>query len=189
MKKSLILQKTAFIPLLLSTILYAQDIPQEVIDTGEKVSQELMKTLSSKLQQEIKTKGLIQAAAFCNTNALTLTEEVNLHQVQGVSIRRISLKERNPANTPSADEKKVLESMQKMLNAKKLPPYLIEQEGKRFKYYKPLVIKQEACLKCHGDISKNPELKQFMKEHYPFDKAQGYKMGELRGAMVVEITQ
>lgn len=189
MKQSSLLTKTAFIPLLLSTMLYAQDIPQEVIDTGEKVSQELMKTLSSKLQHEIKTKGLIQAADFCNTNALTLTEEVNLHQVQGVSIRRISLKERNPANTPTEDEKKVLESMQKMLKAKKLPSYLVEHEGKSYKYYKPLVIKQEACLKCHGDISKNPELDTFMKEHYPFDKAKGYKMGDLRGAMVVEIIE
>jgi len=184
-----ILKQTALIPVIISSMLCAQDIPQEVIDTGDKVSQELMKALSSKLQHEIKTKGLIHAAAFCNTNALTLTEEVNLHQVQGVSIRRISLKERNAANTPSADEKKVLESMQKMLKEKQLPPYLVEHEGKGYKYYKPLVIKKEACLKCHGDISKNPELNQFMKEHYPFDKAQGYKMGDLRGAMVVEIIQ
>jgi len=184
-----ILKQTALIPVLLSSILWAQDIPQEVLDTGEKVSQELMKTLSSKLQHAIKEKGLIQAASFCNTNALTLTEEVNLHQVQGVSIRRISLKERNAANTPTADEKKVLESMQKMLEKKQLPSYLVEHEGKRYKYYKPLVIKKEACLKCHGDLSKNPELSQFMKEHYPFDKAQGYKMGDLRGAMVVEIIQ
>ena len=102
-----ILKQTALIPVIISSILCAQDIPKEVIDTGDKVSKELMKTLSSKLQHEIKTKGLIQAAAFCNTNALTLTEEVNLHQVQGVSIRRISLKERNAANTPSAAEKKV----------------------------------------------------------------------------------
>jgi hypothetical protein len=189
MKKSHILKRTAFIPLLLSSVLCAQEIPQKIIETGEKVSQELMKTLSSKLHNEIKTKGLIQAAAFCNTNALTLTEEVNLHQVQGVSIRRISLRERNPGNTPTADEKKVLESMQKMLEKKQLPSYLVEHEGKRYKYYKPLVIKKEACLKCHGDLSKNPELSQFMKEHYPFDKAQGYKMGDLRGAMVVEIVQ
>ncbi len=189
MKKTQRLTRIMLIPTLLSSILCAQDIPQKVIDTGEKVSQELMKTLSSKLQYEIKENGLIQAAAFCNINALTLTEEVNLHQVQGVSIRRISLKERNAANTPSADEKKVLESMQNMLEKKQLPPYLVEHEGKRYKYYKPLVIKKEACLKCHGDISTNPELSQFMKEHYPFDKAQGYKMGDLRGAMVVEITQ
>jgi uncharacterized protein DUF3365 len=189
MKKTHILTRTVLIPALLSAMLFAEEVPQKIIDTGEKVSQELMKALSSKLQHEIKENGLIQAAAFCNINALTLTEEVNLHQVQGVSVKRISLKERNAANTPDADEKKVLESMQKMLEEKKLPAYLVEHTGKRYKYYKPLVIKKEACLKCHGDISKNPELSQFMKEHYPFDKAQGYKMGDLRGAMVVEITQ
>jgi len=45
------------------------------------------------------------------------------------------------------------------------------------------------CLKCHGDISKNKELSDFMHEYYPEDKAVGYKMGDLRGAILVEIKE
>ena len=180
---------TALLPLLLASMLSAQDASQEVINTGEKVSAELLKQLGTKLKHEIKTNGLVAAANFCNTNAITLTEEVNLHQLAGISVKRTSLKERNPENLPQDDERKVLEQMQNMLKGKKLPAYILKKENKTYKYYKPLVIKNQTCLACHGDISTNPELSAFMKEHYPEDKATGYKMGELRGAIVVEIKE
>ena len=175
--------------LLFSSTLFAKEIPQDVIDTGAKLSQELLQQLSTKLKHEVQTNGLLQAAKFCNKNALTLTEEVNLRQVQGLSVKRISLKERNTANTPKADEALVLESMHKMAEANALPAYIIEEEGKTYKYYKPLIMKKELCLKCHGKISENPELSEFIKESYPQDKATGYKMGDLRGAILVEIKQ
>lgn len=179
--------KTLFTPLLLTATLFAQEIPQDVIDTGEKASSELLKNLGSKLKHEIKTNGIISAVRFCNTNALTLTEEVNLHQVKGVSIKRISLKERNPANTPSADEANALQKMQALLDTQKLSTHYVEETDNAYKYYKPLVITKEVCLKCHGDINKNPKLADFIKESYPEDKATGYKMGDLRGAILVEI--
>jgi hypothetical protein len=79
--------------------------------------------------------------------------------------------------------------MQKLLDEKKLPAYIVEKEGDSYKYYKPLVIKKEVCLKCHGDISANKELSEYMSKTYPKDKATGYKMNDLRGAIVVEIKQ
>lgn len=179
--------KTSLIALAISSSLLAVEAPLDVLKTGDKVSKELLKQLGSKLKHEIKTNGIVKAAAFCNVNAYTLTEEVNLHQVKGVSVKRISLKERNPANIPSADEKKALERLQTLVGTKDFPPYVVEKEGKTYKYYKPLVIKKGVCLKCHGNISNNEELSKFMKEHYPNDKAVGYKMNDLRGAIVVEI--
>jgi len=175
--------------LLLSSILLAQEAPKNVIDIGDKVSKELLKKLGSNLKHELKTNGLIAAANFCTDKAYTLTQDVNLHQVEGVSVKRISLKERNPLNTPSADEIKVLKEMQTLLDEKKLPPYLIEKQDNGYKYYKPLAIKKEVCLKCHGDISKNKELSTYLSKTYPNDKATGYKMNDLRGAIVVEIKQ
>lgn len=180
--------KLTVLPLLFCTCLFAQtQPPKNIVETGDAVSSSLMKQLVPKLQHEIQTNGLISALKFCHENAYILTEEVNLRQIKGVSVKRISLKERNPINTASEDEKKVLESMQLMLEKNELPAYIITQEDKSYKYYKPLVIKKEVCLKCHGDISKNPELSAFMKEHYPLDKARGYKMNDLRGAILVEM--
>lgn len=173
--------------LLISPMLFAQSVPQEILDTGERASQELIQQLGSRLKQEVATNGLVKAAEFCNRNAMTLTEEVNLHQLEGTSLKRISLKVRNAANAPQEDEHRVLESMQKMLKEGKLGEYLVEEDGRFYKYYKPLVIKKEFCLACHGDLSKNPELSQFINEHYPQDRATGYKMGDLRGAVLVKI--
>jgi len=179
--------RLSLLPLFVCSILVAQEVPQNVIDTGTKVSQALLKQLGSKLKHEMKTNGVLSAAKFCNKNAHVLTEEVNLHQLEGTSVKRISLKERNPANIPSEEEKEVLLSMQEMLEKKELPPYLVTHKDGHYKYYKPLVIKKPICLSCHGDISKNKELNDFMKEHYPQDKALGYKMNELRGAILVDI--
>lgn len=173
--------------LLLSMTLLAEPTPQSIIDTGDKLTTELINKLMPKLQNEIQTNGLIAAAKFCHANALILTEEVNLYQIEGLNVKRISLKQRNPANAPSVDEAKVLESMQKLLEQKKLPAYIVTEDTRAYTYYKPLVIKKEACLMCHGDLSKNLELSQFLTEHYPEDKATGYKMGDLRGAIAVEI--
>ena len=183
------IKTSLLVSLMLSSTLYAQEVPQNIIDTGDKLSKTLLQQLGSKLKNEIKTNGLISAAKFCNSNAITLTEEVNLAQIEGQSVKRISLKERNLANTPKPDEALVLQNMQKMLEHKTLPPYIIEKEGKIYKYYKPLVINKSVCLKCHGDISMNKELSSFMHEYYPDDKAVGYKMGDLRGAVLVEIKE
>lgn len=178
--------KTLILSVIASS-LFAQPVPQDVIDTGDKVTNELLHNLGSKLQHEIQTNGLLAAAKFCNSNALILTEEVNLRQVEGVSVKRISLKERSPANIPSQDEAETLSSMQTLHDEKKLPAYIIKEDLKAYKYYKPLVIKQDACLKCHGDLTTNPGLSAYFKENYPQDKATGYKMGDLRGAILVEI--
>ena len=54
------------------------------------------------------------------------------------------------------------------------------------KVYKPLMINKKVCLKCHGDIT-NEKLKNTIAKKYPEDKATGYKMGDIRGAVVVTI--
>jgi len=181
------MHKSALLPLVFCSLLFAQETPQNIIDKAEKVSQTLLKKLGAKLKHEIKTNGLLSAAKFCNKNAYILTEEVNLHQLEGTSVKRISLKARNPDNIPNKDEKEVLLSMQKLLDKKQLPPYLFTNKDGNYKYYKPLMIKKPVCLSCHGDISNNTELSNFMKEHYPQDKATGYKLNDLRGAIVVNI--
>ncbi|MEJ2468546.1 MAG: DUF3365 domain-containing protein [Campylobacterales bacterium] len=108
---------------------------------------------------------------------------------EDVSVKRISLKYRNPANAPQDDEKAVLESLQTLkANAVILPKELVEVLGNgTYKYYKPLLINKAACLKCHGDIGKTSELAKAINARYPEDKATGYKMNDLRGAIVVTV--
>ncbi|MBV5321708.1 MAG: DUF3365 domain-containing protein, partial [Sulfuricurvum sp.] len=54
-------------------------------------------------------------------------------------------------------------------------------------FYKPIVINNEACLKCHGNVE--GDLAKAITAAYPEDKATGYKMGDLRGMIAIEIAR
>lgn len=160
-----------------------------VIKIGQEVSTTLLQTLGKNLKKQMEAGGPMAAAEFCTTKAYTLTAAIDDQYGKDVQVKRISLKERNPANQVQGEEKVILESLDNLQrNGVVLPPYLVERVNKdTYKFYKPLMINKQVCLKCHGDIGKNQKLSQFLENTYPHDKATGYSMGDLRGAVVVTI--
>lgn len=191
MQKHLLLASITLLPLLL--LANPNESKDEninnLIKTGNEASKHLLKTLGSNLKKNMKAGGPIQAFNFCNTQAYPLTDSVNEKLASGVSVKRISLQYRNPANAPQEDEKEILVALGKLQNSGAiLPPYIIQQTSKNsYKYYKPLSINKGVCLKCHGDVSQNKKLTALIEKNYPEDKATGYKMHDLRGAIVVTI--
>ena len=161
---------------------------KSVVKMGQKGSKMLLKTLGGNMKKKMKEGGPLKALDFCSNEAYNLTEKVNKRLPRGVRVKRISLKFRNPANAPEADEAKILkalESLQK--NNVILPNHIVEKvDNKVYKFYKLLVIKKKVCLKCHGDI-KDTDIKRVIADRYPIDKAKHYKIGDLRGAVVVTI--
>ena len=166
-----------------------QETLESVLKTGKEVSSTLLKTLGKNLKKEMKSGGPMAAAHFCSSEAYILTEGVDKKFGKDISVKRISLKERNPANEATADEKKILQAMQVLQeNGITLPDHFLQHLGQEtYKYYKPLSINKQVCLKCHGDLSKNQKLSHYLKTTYPHDKATGYHLGDLRGAVVVTI--
>lgn len=163
---------------------------EQIVKTGDASAKVLLKTLGSNLEKHMKSGGVMDAFSFCADEAYPLTEGVNKELEKGVSVKRISLKYRNPVNAPKADEIAVLESLNAMKASNTLPAYMVKQiDDKTFKYYKPLVIEKEACLKCHGKIMKDSELGKALEARYPLDTAINYEMNDLRGAVVVTITK
>ena len=162
--------------------------PKDVIEKGKQATQLLMKTLGSNMKKNLKKGGAMQALDFCSQEAYTLTQSVNEKLPKGVSVKRISQNNRSPLNQPSDDENLVLETLHAMQKEKKsLPKFVVIQSDEHtYKFYKPLVINKGVCLKCHGDIS-NTQLANEIAKRYPNDKATGYKMGDLRGAVVTTI--
>jgi len=161
---------------------------KNIITTGKSSSKLLLKTLGSNMKKNMKAGGPMKALDFCSQEAYTLTEKVNQKLPNGIRVKRISLKYRNPANKPQQDEMAVLEALQNLKKADVILPKQIVQkvDATTYKYYKPLIINKKVCLKCHGKIT-NQDLKRAIKEKYPTDKAIHYKMGDLRGAVVVTI--
>jgi hypothetical protein len=61
-----------------------------------------------------------------------------------------------------------------------------EPDGQYFRFMKPIMV-QPKCLLCHGSNDQIPEsIRIMLKQQYPFDRAIGYKTGELRGAVSIK---
>jgi len=161
---------------------------QSIIKTGQKSTKVLMQTLGKNMKKHMKKGGVMDALSFCSEEAYTLTQRVNKKLPKGVQAKRISANYRNPSNTPTENELIILNSLKTLQDSNViLPKYLVEKvDTHTYKYYKPLVIKKKVCLKCHGNV-KDIDLKRAINERYPLDKAMGYKMGDLRGAVVITI--
>ena len=66
---------------------------------------------------------------------------------------------------------------------------VIDEEGvKNVRYMKPIIL-QAPCLGCHGPVENiEPEVKAILNNKYPDDKATGYQMDDLRGAVSIQKT-
>ncbi len=161
---------------------------QEINKIGKESSELLLKTLGTNLQKNMKAGGVMKALSFCSNEAYSLTEDVNKELPKGVSVKRISTNYRSPVNKPSGDEEAVLQSLKELQkNNVALPKQIVKKiDDESYKYYKPLLINKEVCLKCHGTLT-NSDLKHAITQRYPLDKAINYKMNDLRGAVVVTI--
>ncbi len=163
-------------------------LAQSNTQIANEVAKDLLKTLGGNLKKHLKAEGPQGALHFCANNAYDLTQKVSDKYGKKIDVKRISLKPRNPANTPNTEEAAVLKEMEAAYKKSGKPKAVVVEENGTTIVYKPLVIKKKACIICHGDVAKNdPKLYKKIKSIYPSDKAIGYKMGDLRGAIVVTI--
>jgi len=177
---------------LLSVTLLNATTNKEIKTEAKAAIMKMGKSLKSNMKKNMKKGGPVQAATFCAKKATKIEKEVNATYRKGLSVKRVSLKYRNPDNKPTFDEKAVLKQIQKDYKQhKQIPKMIVKQVGdNKYKVYKPIFLKKNVCLKCHGD-SKHRDKKAYkvIKEKYPHDKAIGYKAGDFRGAFVVEIVK
>lgn len=184
---------TAFIGLLfvLSCTDNNTDVSQEQVDGLRATSLEFMKTLKGVLINQMQTGGVVQAVSVCSDTAQVLTNNFGLQK--GVYIRRVSLKNRNPNNYPDEFEKRILNQFELLKQNNELNEkteyfeVVKEDEFTYLRYLKPILVQAE-CLNCHGDPATNMmgDVKELIAQQYPDDKAVGYSIGDLRGAVSVK---
>lgn len=149
---------------------------------------ELSTVLKSRLTKELGAGGPVAAAKVCSEVAQTIAAA---HSRDGVTVRRVSERWRNPADRPDEWEAARLVELEAALAAGALPAEVVEtrvEEGVEvLRYLQPLRV-GELCLTCHGDpASFSPELRQLLAERYAADRAVGYRVGDLRGAVSVTV--
>jgi hypothetical protein len=183
MKTSLI-AAVALITPFVTTLAYAGD--DAMLGEARKVATTLPPKLLAALQDEIGKSGPEGAIPVCKDMAPKMAGEIS--QQTGWKIKRVSLKARNEARaTPDAWEKAALEDFDKRAAAGEPPAQLEKGEkvGNEYRYVKALPV-QPLCLSCHGPADQlSPAVKSVLGQHYPNDRATGYSVGQIRGAMSV----
>jgi hypothetical protein len=162
---------------------------EEALMDARKISNQLAEKIRSLLLQEIDKGGFSSAVRVCSELAQEMTLQFNAQT--GHHVRRISLKYRNPKNVPDAYEQRKLEEFNILNQKKELSKEyseIVEEQGKKYlRYLRPLIV-APVCVNCHGPKENiPPEVKTILAERYPDDRATGFLVGDVRGAITVKI--
>jgi len=146
--------------------------------------------LVAMLMGEIRRGGPVGAIAVCADSAQLRTAR---HGAEGVAIRRIGTRLRNPDNAPDSLEARILAYLGERHAAGEMPAEVIEvartgpEGGWELRYLRPIAL-QEFCTTCHGARESLPQdVRGVLATRYPADEAVGYAAGELRGAISVRV--
>ena len=144
------------------------------------LNQEIRKKLVDSLQKN----GPVGTIDVCVKEAPLLLSRIE--NEYGVTIKRTSMKIRNPQNAPDSAEKEALEALDSYRKANGvIPTGVTTFPNNQRRFYKAISMEQ-ACLKCHGDTTSIAEqVRKEITAVYPNDQAVGYKEGELRGIVSV----
>ncbi|HNJ67193.1 MAG TPA: DUF3365 domain-containing protein [Turneriella sp.] len=154
--------------------------------------QDVLSSMIKTLQEKVTKEGAAAAVPFCKEFAPSYGKEktgewaAKARAELGASsfrFRRVSVKNRNPNNTPDNRQAEILQQWE----SGQIKPAFYQAEG-RFYTMHPIRVAQPLCLSCHGDAATlDKKAAAEVAKLYPQDKATGYKLGDLRGAFITEM--
>ena len=172
-----------------TNLIYADDTLAYEKESKEAIK-ELAENLKKSLKAILKESGPIAAVEYCNIAAIDITDRISASK--GIIIKRTSLKVRNEGNLATSWEK---DSLNRFEKRKKLGESIksidykevyVDNNNKSFFRYMKAIPTGKVCLTCHGSAI-SPNLRTKINELYPEDKAYDYKIGDIRGAFIVQI--
>ena len=142
-----------------------------------------LQALRQRLQAGL-AEGPTAAIAVCQDEAPRIAARWS---TDGHVVRRTGPRVRVPAHAPTELDRQTMERFTRRLAAGE-PAAKVEEFGVgpagETRYARALVM-EPACLLCHGETLA-PAIAAAVAERYPEDRATGYRLGELRGIVVVE---
>lgn len=155
------------------------------------VAMSFMKQMGGTMQQAMSEGGPESAIKVCKDAAPKAAGEIS--RQHGLKMTRVSLKVRNPLlGTADAWEQKNLQDFEARVaggekpDAMEAAEIVDEPAGKFFRYMKAIAL-QPGCVACHGNSGQIPDnVKTRLSEEYPHDKATGYSVGQIRGAISIK---
>ena len=154
------------------------------VKASQNLTGQFGRNLKSELMAALNSYGAPYALQVCQIKAPEIAAS---HSKGGWWVKRVSDRYRNPDDRPINDEADILA---KFADTAYHQDYYQDWYGtdsnKVFRFCQKIVA-QPMCLQCHGDLQTiNSDLYKQIKIAYPWDKATGYKTGDLRGMFVVE---
>jgi hypothetical protein len=154
--------------------------------------QDVLPGMIRTLQEKVTKEGAAAAVPFCKEFAPSYGKDKTAEWAAkaraelGTSsfrFRRVSVKNRNPNNTPDTRQAEILQQWE----SGQIKPAFYQAEGRLYTMH-PIKVAQPLCLSCHGDAATlDKKAAAEIAKLYPQDKATGYKLGDLRGAFVTEL--
>lgn len=160
---------------------------EQIADARERAEDgaaRLMQSLFEELMNALKAGPPEEALEVCGKRAREIRRAIE--QETGVSVRRTSLKTRNPLNAPDGYERRWLEKAEK--NPPTEPHAEVVEVAKgqyQLRYLRPVRV-AKLCTQCHGE-ELAPAVREALQRQYPSDRATGYKPGDFRGAVSVSV--
>ncbi|MDH3901394.1 MAG: DUF3365 domain-containing protein [Gammaproteobacteria bacterium] len=169
----------------ISTV-HAADYTAE-IDASRATANEFMQTLKQELLAGMQDGGPVNAISVCNLSAPGIANTYSVRN--GWDVGRTSLRVRNPANTPDAWERSVLESFEERKRAGEDPAKMehsevVRRDGVSELRYMKAIPTAKLCLACHGEHI-DSTVRTRLEKLYPDDQALGYRVGDIRGAFSI----
>ncbi|MDX9993926.1 MAG: DUF3365 domain-containing protein [Rhodocyclaceae bacterium] len=177
----------AILPFLAAPVLADE---AQLLTEARGIPAKMVPKLLEVLNEEIDKGGHAHAISVCRDKAPAMAK--GLSEKTGWAIRRVSMKNRNPKAVPDAWEAGVLQEFEQRLAAGEKPTDIdkgevVTVDGQKMYRYMKALPTQELCLNCHGTSDKvKPDVQAKLKELYPEDKATGYGLKQLRGAITAK---
>jgi len=186
------MKKRLFASALLATVISLPATAQQVdpnVAEARQIIKQFFTQLKGELQKAMKEGGPVHAIEVCNEKAPKIADRISAET--GWHVARTSLKNRAPTNRPLPWEKKVLKEFEARKAAgadiKTIDHHeVVEENGQKVFRYMKAIPTGKICLKCHGGEEVSAEVAAKLDELYPSDKARGFKVGDIRGAFVLE---
>lgn len=179
-------------------LVQAETVPAGLTAADVESARGIAGTLVNQLGQALKTSitndGPVAAVGVCKNVAPSIA--AHLSSQHGATVKRVGTRVRNPnAGVPNSWQTEALGEFEARLAQGEKPADLEYwrvvdgAQGKReLRFAKPIVT-QQLCLTCHGNPEDIPApLLEKIRAEYPQDQAIGYRVGQLRGAVVVTRT-
>ena len=164
---------------------------QARVDAAKAVTGDFLKQLGGTMKREMKAGGPTAAMKVCRDVAPGIANDMSL--AKGWKVTRVGTRVRNPMlGLPDAWEQSVLQDFEKRaakgekFDAMTYFEVVEEPAGKSLRYMKAIGAAPQ-CMACHGSAEQIAEpVRAQLKTMYPYDRAVGYKPGDLRGAVSIK---